>query len=99
MRISDFQPDGARVRESQLSPVERAPAKREEGRRESATDRVNLSPFSETLMEKLDSTSKVEALRAAYESGVYRVDPESLAKDLIKAHLNQPGPTRTDSKD
>lgn len=90
MRITDFQPDGIRVREAQLDRPNKAPVKREEAQRESAPDRVQISPLSETLLEKLDATSKVEALKAAYESGAYRVDPESLAKSLIQAHVQSP---------
>lgn len=87
MKISDFQPNDIRATEAQLNRPEKAPVKREDGQRDATPDRVSLTPFSETLLDKLDSTKKVEALKAAYESGAYRVDPESLAKSLVRAHL------------
>lgn len=90
MNISDLRPDSLRVAETQVTRPEKAPVKREDARRESAPDRVNLTPLSETIIERLDSTQKVEALKAAYESGAYRVDPESLAKSLVRAHINAP---------
>ncbi len=90
MKISDFRPDDIRANETQLNRPEKAPVKRQEAGREAAPDRFSISPFSETLLNELDKTSKVEALKSAYESGAYRVDPESLASSLVKAHLALP---------
>ncbi|MCU0227962.1 MAG: flagellar biosynthesis anti-sigma factor FlgM [Bryobacterales bacterium] len=90
MNIPDFRPEALRVAETQVTRPEKAPVKREDARRENVPDRVNLTPLSETIIDRLDSTKKVEALKAAYESGAYRVEAESLAKSLVRAHINVP---------
>ena len=90
MKITDFRQDEIRPTEARLAQPEKAPAKRIESRSEASTDRITISPFSETLLGELDSTKRVEALKASYEAGTYRVDPESLAKALVKVHLALP---------
>jgi anti-sigma28 factor (negative regulator of flagellin synthesis) len=91
MKITDFRQNEIRPTEARLDRPERAPVKRDESRPESSTDKFTMSPLSETLLGELDSTKKVEALKASYEAGTYRVDPESLAKALVKVHMNMSG--------
>lgn len=99
MKIPDFRSDEIRSSETQLQRPEKVQVKREESPSERSADRATISPFSETLLSSLDSTSRVEALKSSFEAGTYRVDPESLAKALIKSALTNAEPNESPARE
>lgn len=92
MKVSDFRPEAARPNESRLDRPEKLSVKREESRPEASSDKVSsdnvsLSAVSETLLRKLDNSARVEALKSSYEAGAYKVNPEDLAKSMMKTQF------------